>query len=261
MSTPAPRPPVGIGVFGRLPRPGAGKTRLAAAVGADRAARLAAAFLGDVLDRARLVAPAGTWWWIAPEAGRADADLLAEARAGGLAPDGVRLAVQRGAHLGERMAHALAVLLAEGPAMLVGSDVPDVPVPFLERAAAALARPAREPRAHAAARRLVLGPARDGGFYLVGCDAPPGELLAGRDAWGDAGVLARTLDDAARAGWDVERLEPWDDVDTAADLARLAARLADTRARGAAAGADWPRRTADALRGGDQGADAPPVGG
>jgi glycosyltransferase A (GT-A) superfamily protein (DUF2064 family) len=51
-----------IGVFGRLPGAAGGKTRLAADVGAARAAALAAAFLGDVLARALLVAPGGTWW-------------------------------------------------------------------------------------------------------------------------------------------------------------------------------------------------------
>jgi rSAM/selenodomain-associated transferase 1 len=252
---------VGIGVFGRIPHPGVGKTRLAAGLGVERAAAFAAAFLGDTLGRASLVSPGATWWWIAPEDARGEADLVAAAAATGLVPAGVRLAVQRGAHLGERMADALASMLADGPALLIGSDVPDVPIAALERAASLLTGPAAEDDGAAPAPRLVLGPALDGGFYLVGCTAPPGPLLAARAQWGDATVLARTQEDARRNGWRVEWLEAGSDVDTAADLDALARRLEAARHDGAATRPGWPARTAALLRAEDQGAAGAPVGG
>jgi len=94
--------------------------------------------------------------------------------------------------------------------------------------------------------RLVLGPAGDGGFWLVGADAPLDGLLAARTVWGTGDVLARTLADAAAAEhrWDVHSIDPWSDVDTGRDLAALAARLAAARARGEAARPGWPVRTA-----------------
>lgn len=240
-----------IGVFARVPRPGTGKTRLAAGIGPERATTLAAAFLGDSLERARLVAPADTWWWIAPEPGREEAELVAEAAAAGLAPAGTTLALQRGAHLGERMAHALAAMLPAGPAILVGADVPDLPLAALERARTILLAGRTDGRP-----RLVLGPADDGGFYLVGCDAPPGDWLAGPAHWGGDEVLARTRDGAERGGWGVTLLDPWGDVDTPADLGALEARLEAGRRAGAAARPGWPGRTAALLLGDRSGGGA-----
>jgi glycosyltransferase A (GT-A) superfamily protein (DUF2064 family) len=232
--------PVQIGVFGRLPGGQGGKTRLAADVGPARAAALARAFLGDVLERALLVAPRSAWWWIAAEAGRPAGDLVAAAAP--LAPAGIHLAVQDGAHLGVAMEHALATMLGHGPALLVGADAPDAPLAAMIHARELLAgdEPAgRRPR-------LVLGPASDGGFWLVGADRPPAGLLAGRPEWGGASVLERTRADAEAAAppWDVRTIETWSDVDTGKDLAALRARLGSARARGDAARPGWPARTA-----------------
>ena len=235
-----------VGVFGRLPGPGSGKSRLATDVGPERAAALAEAFLGDVLARADAIAPERTWWWIAPDEGPqanpgVPATLEAAARSG-IAPGRVRLAVQHGDHLGARMEHALATMLVEGPALLVGADAPDAPLAAVIHALAWLG----DDTDRGGRPRLVLGPAGDGGFWLVGADAPLDGLLASRTVWGTGDVLARTLADAAAAEhrWDVHSIDPWSDVDTGRDLAALAARLAAARARGEAARPGWPVRTA-----------------
>ena len=228
-----------VGVFARIPRPGAGKTRLAAAVGEPRAAALAAAVLADTLDRVARLAPARTWWWLAPESGPNAAALVAEARQLVAVPAAVRLEVQRGAHLGERMDDALAAMRARGPALVLGADVPDLP-------AAILAEAIEHVRAGGPAD-VVIGPAQDGGFYLLGSSGPLGELLRGRAAWGDGGVYARTLADAERGGLAVHALARWGDVDDAEDLTALRERLLVGRAAGDAARPGWPARTAAML--------------
>jgi uncharacterized protein len=78
----------------------------------------------------------------------------------------------------------------------------------------------------------VVGPATDGGYYLIGMNRPHPELFE-QVAWGTERVLAQTLDIAARAELPVEVLEPWADVDTMSDL-RRATRLAGAAPRTAA---------------------------
>ena len=239
---PAPQ----IAVFGRIPRPGAGKTRLARGVGVERAAALSRAFLGDTIRRMRLAAPGGTWFHVAPEPDLGPAETLALAEE--MFPDGVRIALQEGDHLGARMNHALAALTTLGPSVLVGADVPDLPLSFVARGIEWLAG-ARDGGDGAAAPRLVLGPAADGGFVLIGADRAPGAMLRDEDSWGTAEVCARTRRRAReeRPPWRVLELDPWWDVDEAEDLDALAARLLATQARGEAHGEDWPQQTAAML--------------
>jgi dihydroorotase-like cyclic amidohydrolase len=74
---------------------------------------------------------------------------------------------------------------------------------------------------------LVLGPTDDGGYYLIGLRAPCPALFEGMP-WSTSAVLSRTLDRAQRLGLRVACLPAWFDVDTKADLERLAAELAVT---------------------------------
>ncbi len=228
-----------IAVFGRIPRPGAGKTRLARGVGEARAAELARAFLLDSLDQALQLAPGGTWFHVAPEPDRDAAATLAAARA--LVDARVRVALQEGPHLGARMDAALAALCAHGPGLLIGADVPDLPPGFVRQAFAWLA--GRD------AERLVLGPAADGGFVLIGANRAPGAMLREEPEWGTAGVCARTrrLAAAATPPWQVLELEPWWDVDEPGDLAALEDRLRARFASDGGAAAGGPRRTAALL--------------
>jgi glycosyltransferase A (GT-A) superfamily protein (DUF2064 family) len=67
---------------------------------------------------------------------------------------------------------------------------------------------------------VVLGPAGDAGYYLIGMNRPHPELFE-RIEWGTDQVLAQTRAAAKRERLEVQLLEPWRDLDTADDLARV----------------------------------------
>jgi uncharacterized protein len=185
------------------PAPGRVKTRLAAALGPERAAALYEAF---VLDLAERLAPLGwpvTWAYWPREAPFAS-----------ILP-GARCRAQEGRDLGERMSHAIAVELADGAGsvVVIGADAPHLDTSLLGEAAERLADDAD----------LVLGPADDGGYYLIGLRASTPAVFTGV-AWGTSRVLAETL--ARAGGLRTRLLEPCFDVDTPADLARLSGILA-----------------------------------
>ena len=193
---------------------GAVKTRLAQALGDDGALAVYERLLRGTLDSAERVPGAALLLAETPEAaGPAGTDPLAgrDARWSRLA--------QRGEDLGERLAAVFADLFARGAAavVIVNSDSPALPTEYLEQAFAEL-----EPG------RIVLGPAADGGYYLVG---------AGRETW-DAGAAAltelltaapmssprlldHTLRAAQAAGLQVAQLPLWVDIDEPADLGVL----------------------------------------
>jgi hypothetical protein len=97
--------------------------------------------------------------------------------------------------------------------VIVGTDSPDLPMAYLREALATLEQPG-----------VVLGPAHDGGYYLVGCRGPIPPIFSLATPWGGSGVLAETV--ARLDAWSgrYRLLPPWWDVDDAAGLAALAAR-------------------------------------
>lgn len=129
-------------------------------------------------------------------------------------PEAIAVSHQRGSDLGERLASAFVELLS-GPvdrAVVMGSDCPDLGPALLGEAFTALGD-----------RDLVLGPTRDGGYYLVGLRQPTPDLFEGV-SWGTDQVLTQTLERAERLGLGVGRLAVLDDIDTPEDLVRLVAR-------------------------------------
>ena len=196
--------PNALAVIAKEPAPGLAKTRLVPAFGEAGAARAAAAMLADTLAVVRTVA-ADLWLCFTPEAARE--------RFGLLAP-GFGLLAQRGDDLGDRLAACLADLLAAGAdrVAIVGADTPHVPVAGYRRAFALLDEV-----------DVVLGPALDGGYYLIAARAARPELFAGVPM-GTEAVLAETLARAARGGLAVGLLPPRRDLDRVEDLtAALAA--------------------------------------
>lgn len=191
-----------VAIFARAPRPGHTKTRLVPALGADGAARLAAAFLADVIEKPTLAGATGpTSIWAAEEEDRA---LLEEL--------GRPVRVQPAGDLGARMREAMAVELERASKVLiVGSDLPTLPPALLARAFHALDR-----------ADLVLGPATDGGYYLIGARTPFD--FGANVRWSTRHALADTL--AAAGDRRVALLPPWFDVDDPDDLRVLAAQLA-----------------------------------
>jgi hypothetical protein len=191
-------------VFAKAPRPGRVKTRLAATIGDDPAAELAAAFLADTwASVVRLP-------WARPIAAldsAASPALLAGMRR-------VEVWRQGPGDLGARIERVLRRALRGLPlAIALGADTPGLPRQLLERA-----------RAELRACDAVLGPARDGGFYLLGMRrCPPGIL---RDLpWSRFDTFVRTRERLLERGLTVSVLPRWFDVDRAADLARLRALL------------------------------------
>lgn len=187
-------------VFARAPEAGRVKTRLAAAVGnADALAvyrRLGEQIVGAVsgsADHRTVVAftPRGS-----------------EAAMRGWLGDVVELEPQAEGDLGERMLAAVAARHAAGATriLVVGTDCPAVDATRIAAGFAALDE-----------AEVVLGPALDGGYYLIGVRAPEPALFAGMP-WSSPEILARTLDRARAAGLSVRLLPEARDIDTLADL-------------------------------------------
>ena len=179
------------------PRPGRVKTRLASALGPERACRLYEAFLLDLRDRLR-AARLDVTWAVWP-AGADVAMLL----------PGETVIPQEGEDLGERMDRAAAAVAraSGGPVVVLGVDAPHVPLTWVRRADGELAR----------GRDVVLGPARDGGYYLLGY-RPPRPCLFSGVPWGTSEVLAATVARCDAAGLGIGRLPELFDVDVVSDL-------------------------------------------
>jgi rSAM/selenodomain-associated transferase 1 len=192
-----------VAVLTRAPRSG-GKSRLFAALGAVPDPLLSTALLLDTLD-----AVASHAWTrvVAVEPSSACDDVRA------LVPDDVRVMPQRQGDLGERMRGAMDDLFAAGAGAvaIIGSDLPEIDARAIGDAFDLLTR---EPRA------VVLGPAHDGGYYLVAATHTP-DLFSGIE-WGSARVLEMTLAAARAGGLQVHCVGPAADVDTVDDVRRIA---------------------------------------
>ena len=188
-----------IAVFAKAPVPGEVKTRLVPVLGAEGAARLHASLARHTLAAARETQPASLQLWCAPDVAH---PFFGEC--------GFRyhceLMSQRGADLGERMANAFA---ASTPLVLIGTDCPALRASHLAAAWDAL-------RSH----DVVIAPAEDGGYVLIGLARPQSSLFAGMP-WGDASVMARTRNRIAKAGLRCVELETLWDVDRPDDYRRL----------------------------------------
>ncbi len=190
---------VAVAVVAKEPVAGFAKTRMAPTLGQRGAAKAAAAMLADTLAVVARVT-AEPWLCFTPATARE--------RLAALAP-GFRLLPQSGGDLGDRLAACAAALRAAGAerVAIVGADTPHLPRRWYETALALLDRV-----------DVVLGPALDGGYYLVAATAPPPELFVGVPMGTDL-VLGETLRRAERRGLRVALLPPLRDLDRVEDLA------------------------------------------
>lgn len=216
--------PVTTVVLAKSPVPGRVKTRLCPPATAEQAATLAAAALLDTLDAAAGV-PGDTV--VAITGSRVDAVGAAELAA---RLDRVGVVEQRGDGLAARIgaAHADAAALHPGrPTLQIGMDTPQVSAGLLTRCAARLAAPGVD---------AVLGPATDGGWWVLGLDDPAAAaVLTGvRMSAEDTGE--QTLAALRGAGLTVEQVEALTDVDTAEDAAAVAGGMPGGRFPAALAG-------------------------
>ena len=189
-----------LALLTRAPSAG-GKTRLFQSLGIPSDPTLLRALLLDTLEgsvvphvrRVIAVTPASACTEVRELVG--DAEVMAQ-------PEG---------DLGERMRATMTTLFAGGASAvaLIGSDLPHLSGVPIEAAFEVLSRDAGA---------LVLGPAEDGGYYLVAARRVPG-VFSGIE-WGSAHVLAQTETAAELDGFRVERVDVLGDVDTEDDLRR-----------------------------------------
>jgi len=187
-----------------------GKTRLAPYISESRLRALRRALLADTLHLVASVGGVDRFVCFTPDDAREEMASLADGR--------FALLPQRGGDLGQRMRSAFEDLLMDrgyASAILVGSDLPLITTAHFTAALASL-------RAHA---DVVLGPADDGGYYLIGLRAANAGLFDGI-AWSTPNVLADTMRAARRAGLEPELIQALYDIDTVEDLQRLERDLA-----------------------------------
>lgn len=187
-----------------MPELGQVKTRLANTIGPTAAL----AVYRELLDRTRTAAAdfggQKTVWLTQPTA----APLTPAAVAAEWL--GYAWQPQHAGDLGGKMQTAFTQAFAAGAGavVIIGTDCPALSSVHLRQAFELLAT-----------HEVVVGPAADGGYYLLGMTALHADFFQGK-AWSTASVLPDTLADAARLGLRVARLPTLHDVDTADDLAR-----------------------------------------
>src|SRR5262245_38938676 len=164
-----------LAVFAKTPEPGRVKTRLSPALPPDLACDLYRAMLRDTLEAATEAQADERYVYWAEDENEVSAPT-----------DGFLVRVQQGPDLGARLEHAFAALLREADdrAVIMGADCPGFDATTLRSAFQALET-----------QDLVLGPTRDGGYYLVGLRRQAPEIF--RDiAWSTERVLEQTLERA-----------------------------------------------------------------
>jgi rSAM/selenodomain-associated transferase 1 len=197
--------------FIKYPEPGEVKTRLAETIGSEAAVQLYRNFILDLLAKLESTGlPIAICFY--PERKKA---LLME-----WLGEGYDYIPQKGVDLGERMAAAFLDAFARGNSrvILMGGDFPDLPRPFFEEALGAL-------KTHDA----VIGPAIDGGYYLIGFKQETffHQAFEGMH-WSTEGVFRQTLSILKAHRRRVYVLPAWNDIDTIEDLRQLIERSEDS---------------------------------
>ena len=182
-----------IAIFAKPPRPGLVKTRLIPDIGAEQATAVYRHCLQHALG---VVGRSGFKYYV----------YLTEPSDDRLF-EGHFQRLQSGANLGDRMHNALREMLQEDDrALVIGSDCLDITPQHIDRAAALLEE-----------RDLVLQPACDGGYTLIGSRRADAALFDGVE-WSTSQVLQQTLDNATALGWYSGQLEMVRDIDTLQDM-------------------------------------------
>ncbi len=205
-----------IGVMAKAPRPGFSKTRLCPPLTPVDAAALSAAFLRDISENIALAAletPIAGYIAYAPSGQEALFDGHLATGTGLLLADGSPSMPSDVQGFGRCLLHAILALLAPGhqAAVVLNSDSPTLPTSLLVHTARVLALEGD---------RIVLGPAEDGGYYLLGMKAAHAHLFADI-AWSTDTVAETTRQRARQLGVEIVELPAWYDVDDEAALTRL----------------------------------------
>lgn len=200
-------------IFARTPQSGTVKRRLAVELGDAGALRAHEVLVEDTLARLAVVDGVISELWVG---GEPNVAVERWARNWNLAARR-----QQGDDLGARMLHALTESLAAAPAALVvGADCQDIDADYIAGALAQLA-----------AADVVLGPAEDGGYGLIGARRSANSQLSGLFddmPWGTGDVLELTLQRCRARELRYSLLPEIWDVDTPADWQRFLARRGDS---------------------------------
>ena len=199
-------------VFVRDPEPGKVKTRLAKVYGEPFAAELYGYFVDDLLEA---LAPGSYHLEVAFTP--AERDLEIRRRFG----NRFSYTPQEGDGLGERMEKSFRSCFTKAfsTAILIGSDFPDLTAEVIERAFQAMVN----------GQDAAVGPAFDGGYYLIGFRADTFDpAVFNGMPWGEKSVFEKTLNRLHAREFRVHQAPTWHDIDTEGDLADLRARHGNT---------------------------------
>jgi rSAM/selenodomain-associated transferase 2/rSAM/selenodomain-associated transferase 1 len=192
-------------IMARAPSDPRGKSRLTCTLPGDHVA-LRCAILMDTIDAVAPVRQADLFVAFEP------ADALSEFES--LTSGAISLIQQHGDTIGDRMRNVFADVFGRGysTVVIVGSDLPTLPVAYVEKAF---------DRLHNRRTDVAIGPATDGGYYLIGLHALTPELFESVP-WSTPEVLAATLRTAEERCLSVSLTPEWYDVDDVDDLRRVA---------------------------------------
>jgi rSAM/selenodomain-associated transferase 1 len=201
--------PCGIAVMAKASRAGRTKTRLVPPLTFEEAAGLNTVFLKDafanIAEASRQV-PIRAFAAYGPIGEEAFFEGLAEQRPG--------LIAAAFPNFGDCLFAGIEAMLAAGcsSACVLNADTPDLPTEYLVRIARELT---------GGRDRVVIGPADDGGYYILGVSRPHRRLFDDID-WSTERVFGQSLERAAELGLEVITLPMWSDIDDAASLRRFA---------------------------------------
>jgi len=196
-------------VFARAPEAGQAKTRLIPKLGPEGAAQLHSRLVHLTLETATAFHNVSVQLWCSPDPHRS---FFSQCRA----TYDVELHAQSGVDLGERMLNAFNQALTDYDwALLIGTDCPDLNIEDFEQAEQDLNN----------GIDVVLGPAADGGYYLIGLKRPEPNLFQ-NIPWGGSEVLSCTYTRLNEAGLTFSQLHEHHDIDRPEDLIRFL-RLSD----------------------------------
>ena len=200
---------VAVAIVCKTPTPGQSKTRLSPPLRPEECAAISACFIKDVSRTIGLLANEGDITGYAVYTPRGSETTLRT-----LLPNGFTLMPQGDGDLGERLLQATTDLINAGHrgAILVNSDGPTLPLSILRAAVDALGRE----------DNVVLSPALDGGYTLVGLSKPHGRLFEAIP-WSTSSVYRKTIEHAHRIGLPVVNVPGWYDVDDQESLRMLEA--------------------------------------
>lgn len=181
-----------LGIFFRIPESGKVKKRLAEQIGDELALKAYQAMLYETMKKVETLEGIDIY-------GFYEGNLQISVEL----PTTFTYIPQIGKDLGQRMSNAVAYLFEKGygKVVLIGSDSPDLPFKFITEAFRLLSL-----------HEIVIGPARDGGYYLIGMNKPL-NLIFNNISWGSDEVLKKTLLMTKKANIKYSLLPEWYDID------------------------------------------------